>query len=99
MPISSKPLKEKYFGGINENIDVIADYIKTATDSNGNSYEIPIETLLNGYVTDLDICRDYEMNRNDFRSFINKVKLIAKSSPTYTKVISHLIGRTIKNSI
>lgn len=83
---NTKFLKEKYFEGIMaNNIEFIADYIRTATDKHGNRYEIPIEVLLNGYVTDLDICRDYEMNRDDFEKFINEAIERVKPSKVFGK--------------
>lgn len=83
--INAKQLKEKYFEGLNGNIDVIADYISTATDKHGNRYEIPAETLNNGYVTDLDVCKDFVMNRNDFAERIEELKERAKPSRLQNK--------------
>ena len=60
--LTSKLLLNNYFTGINKNnIDLILDRI-----NNDNIVYLDKNTLLNSFVTDIDLCKDYEVNKDQF---------------------------------
>lgn len=62
--VTSKLLKENYFDGINTlNFETIYNYINT-----DGVITITKENLLNSFVTDIDICKDFKVNIDGFRT-------------------------------
>ena len=60
--LTSKLLLNDYFTGINKNnIDLILDRI-----NKDEVIKLDKNTLLNSYVVDIDLCKDYEVNKDQF---------------------------------
>lgn len=68
--ITSKLLRKNYFNGLNKiNIKDIYNYI-----IDDDIINLSEESFLNSYVTDIDICKDYKANENEFKALKDMLK-------------------------
>lgn len=80
--ITSKLLLSNYFTGINKNnIDLILDRI-----NNDQIIRIDKNTLLNSFVTDIDLCKDYKVTEDQFKEL--KQHLLDLILPTKLSVVN-----------
>lgn len=84
--ITAKLLKDDYFDGLNmSNIDEVYNYI-----IEDGVLRITKEHLLNSYVTDIDICRDFKASIDDFKklkAYMLELVILSKESVLYSKRI------------
>ena len=80
--LTSKLLLQDYFTGINKNnIDLILDRI-----NKDHVIRLDKNTLLNSYVVDIDICKDYQINEDQFKEL--KQHLISLVLPKKQSVLN-----------
>ena len=80
LKITSKLLKQLYYKGItNKTIYNVVDYL------NSVGVGISIEQLLKSEVTDIDICKDFNLYDNEYNLLINQIKTNSKASQEQNK--------------
>ena len=80
LKITAKLLKQLYYKGItNKTIYNVVDYL------NSVGVGISIEQLLKSEVTDIDICKDFNLYDNEYNLLINQIKTNSKASQEQNK--------------
>jgi hypothetical protein len=80
LKITTKLLKEQYYDGINsQTIYNIVEYL------NSVNVGITIEQILKAEVTDIDICKDFVVEPNNYNLLINQIKINTKASQEQNK--------------
>lgn len=84
--LTAKLLKDEYFEGLNfSNIDQVYNYI-----IEDRVIRINREDFLNSYITDIDLCRDFKANIDDFKklkAYMVELVIPTKESVLYSKRI------------